>query len=58
MQQVTSLQRYRKFYKLEGGGQGTTKEELMPSVARHFAAQVCVSADPDGGGPLPTHAKR
>lgn len=37
---ITSLQRYRKYYKIEGGGQGSTKDELLPSVARHFANQM------------------
>ena len=41
--QTTSLKRYRKVYKLGDIEPGSTKEELIPAVARHFAAQVPVT---------------
>lgn len=40
MMEAASLRRYRQVYKLEEAEPGSSKEELMPAVARHFAAQV------------------
>ncbi|PNH04889.1 Histone deacetylase complex subunit SAP30L-A [Tetrabaena socialis] len=37
---VASLHRYRKCYKLGDAPATATKEELLPSVSRHFAHQV------------------
>jgi hypothetical protein len=37
--QASSLQRYRKLFKLGDAGAGA-KEELIPSISRHFATQV------------------
>jgi hypothetical protein len=40
--QAASLQRYRKVHKLNDVMPGSSKEELLPAVARHFNAQVSV----------------
>ncbi|KAG2496508.1 hypothetical protein HYH03_005333 [Edaphochlamys debaryana] len=37
---TASLHRYRKYYKLGDAPATATKEELLPSVSRHFAQQV------------------
>ncbi len=38
--QASSLRRYRKHYKLGEAAPGSSKEELMPAVARHFQHHV------------------
>jgi len=38
--QAASLRRYRKVHKLGESPPGSSKEELLPAVARHFAAQA------------------
>mmetsp|Transcript_25254 Transcript_25254/g.54887 ORF Transcript_25254/g.54887 Transcript_25254/m.54887 type:complete len:140 (-) Transcript_25254:659-1078(-) len=38
--EASSLQKYRRFYKLGDAPANTSKDDLVPSVARHFAAQV------------------
>ena len=39
-EQAASLRRYRKVHKLGDSPPGSSKEELLPAVARHFAAQA------------------
>ena len=38
--QAASLRRYRKVHKLGEVPPNSSKEELLPAVARHFAAQA------------------
>ena len=38
--QTASLRKYRTFYKLQDVAAGSSKDELIPAVAKHFAQQV------------------
>ena len=38
--QTSSLRKYRSVYKLNDVTASSTKDELIPAVARHFASQV------------------
>ena len=38
--QTASLRKYRSVYKLSEVPASSSKDELIPAVARHFAAQV------------------
>lgn len=43
--EMTSLQKYRKHFKLVEAPPNAPKEELIPVVSRHFAAQVIDEED-------------
>lgn len=38
--QTASLRKYRTFYKLQDVSGSSSKEDLIPAVAKHFAQQV------------------
>ena len=38
--QTASLRKYRTFYKLQDVAASSSKEDLIPAVAKHFAQQV------------------
>lgn len=38
--EITSLQKYRKAYKLGDAPASTSKEDLIPPIQRHFASQA------------------
>ena len=42
--QTASLRKYRSVYKLNDVAPSSSKDELIPAVARHFASQVCYVA--------------
>ena len=42
--QTASLRKYRTFYKLQDVAASSSKEDLIPAVAKHFAQQVCSTA--------------
>mmetsp|Transcript_31639 Transcript_31639/g.81075 ORF Transcript_31639/g.81075 Transcript_31639/m.81075 type:complete len:124 (-) Transcript_31639:93-464(-) len=43
--ETASLNKYRKVYQLRDVAQNSTKEELIPAVARHFASQTVDEED-------------